>query len=67
MSRKWLARQTGPADVHVLPLDDLTVHDHDDTCVCSPTPQLVPRGDDSDGWIYVHHSLDGRENAESHH
>lgn len=50
---------------HVYPENDLTEHDteNEDACICGPTPRLVdtPEGD---GWIYVHHSLDGREAKE---
>lgn len=53
-----------PAVLHVLPLGDLIEHDGDgDHCVCGPTTEPVPREDGSFGWMLVHHSLDGRENA----
>lgn len=42
-------------DVHVVPVDDLVDHEHED-CVCGPTVEFV-----EDGWLYVHHALDGRE------
>lgn len=41
---------------------DLIEHDTDsDGCVCGPTVEPVEREDGSYGWLYVHHSLDGRE------
>lgn len=54
----------GTAIVH--PLDDVVDHDVDgaDSCVCGPTVEPVPRADGSYGWIYTHHSLDGRERFE---
>jgi hypothetical protein len=61
VSGQWLAKQTGDREVHVAPLDDLLVHDLTDLCPCGPTPRREPCGDGSDGWIYTHHSLDGRE------
>jgi hypothetical protein len=64
MSGQWLAKQTSGTDVHVVPLDDLILHDHTDLCPCGPTPRREPRGDGSDGWIYTHHSLDARETDE---
>lgn len=52
------------ADVHVLPLDDLAGHELCGDCRCRPASELVPRPDGSDGWVLVHHSLDGREQDE---
>lgn len=47
---------------HVTPVDDLIEHDtHHDDCACGPTVERVECGDGSDGWLYIHHSLDGRE------
>ncbi|MCF3939907.1 hypothetical protein [Gordonia tangerina] len=61
----WLATQPTPgADVHVLPVDDLTAHDENDTCTCGPTTEPVERPDGSIGWVITHHSLDGREHHE---
>lgn len=49
---------------HVYPKDDLVGHDTDSLdCVCGPTPHLE-QTEDGDAWIYVHHSLDGREHNE---
>ncbi len=54
----------GTAIVH--PLGDLIEHDVDgeDRCVCGPTVEPAKRPDGSVGWVYVHHSLDGRERSE---
>lgn len=52
--------------VHVIPCNDLVEHDTgpDTECVCGPALEAVPRDDGSYGWVYVHHSLDGRERHE---
>jgi hypothetical protein len=43
-------------DVHVLPVNDLIDHTTAWDCLCGPL------GEDHDGtWLYIHHSLDGRE------
>lgn len=55
------------ATVHVHPLDDLAEHDigtDEPGCVCGPGVQPVKRDDGYVGWVIVHHSLDGREQAE---
>lgn len=50
---------------HVYPVNDLIEHDTDsEDCVCGPTHELVP-SDDGNGWIILHHSLDGREAKET--
>jgi len=36
-------------------------HDASEDCVCGPRCEPVERADGSIGWVYVHHSLDGRE------
>lgn len=51
--------------LHVTPTNDLIEHTTTEDCVCVPTPQRVEREDGSDGWLYVHHSLDGRELEET--
>lgn len=30
-------------------------------CVCGPDTEAVFRDDGSNGWVVIHHSLDGRE------
>ncbi len=51
--------------VHVYPVGDQVAHDiDDDGCVCGPTAEPVKRADGSVGWLYIHHSLDGRELTE---
>lgn len=47
-------------DVHVVPVGDLIEHCREE-CVCGPTVEPVQRDDGSYGWLYTHHSLDGRE------
>jgi hypothetical protein len=50
---------------HVYPVADLIEHElHDGDCVCGPTCEAVERDDGSIAWLYVHHSLDGREQFE---
>lgn len=44
---------------------DLVEHDSTGDCICGPTAQPVKRDDGSVGWIYIHHSLDGREHTEA--
>lgn len=49
------------ARVHVVPLNDVILHRTvRDTCICGPRRE----GDDRNP-IYVHHSLDGREEREA--
>jgi hypothetical protein len=50
--------------LHVHPVDDLAEHELTDDCWCGPEQRLVPRADGSDGWLVIHHSLDGREQHE---
>lgn len=53
------------APVHVYPVGDLIEHDTEgDQCPCGPTTEPVFREDGSNGWLLVHHSLDGREASE---
>jgi len=48
-------------DNHVVPVDDLIAHDVSEDCICGPECIPVERDDGSIGYIYSHHSLDGRE------
>jgi hypothetical protein len=43
--------------VHVVPLNDLRDHDSAATCWCHPTQ------DEEEPLVWVHHSMDGRENT----
>lgn len=36
----------------------------DESCACSPRTEHVPSENGPDGWVVVHHSLDGREHQE---
>lgn len=49
---------------HSYPLDDLIEHGLTEDCACGPTTEPVMRRDGSNGWVVVHHSLDGREATE---
>lgn len=53
--------------IHVYPTVDIVDHlvDHDGRCVCGPRCAPVIRADGAIDWMYVHHSLDGRERAEA--
>lgn len=55
--------------VHCYPVNDLIEHDveHQGDCVCGPASEPVLREDGSCGWMYTHHSLDGRELREADH
>lgn len=65
-------RRQGDADpegdsetMHVYPVGDGIEHETTgDGCVCIPRAEPVPREDGSVAWLYVHHSLDGREAQE---
>lgn len=47
--------------VHVMPHADVIGHEVTEDCPCGPFAELCETADGPDGWIYVHHSLDGRE------
>lgn len=48
--------------VHVVPVNDLIVHDEEsDDCPCGPRVEAVPDDEGYIGWVVVHNSLDGRE------
>lgn len=50
---------------HVMPRDDLIRHVADDSgdCVCGPRCEITQREAAPDLHVYVHNSLDGRENG----
>lgn len=48
-------------EIHVVPNGDLIEHPTDPSCTCGPRCEPVPRGDGTIRWVYIHHSLDGRE------
>jgi len=51
-------------EAHVIPVADLIGHEASEECACVPQARLVTLADGSDGWLLVHHSLDGREASE---
>jgi hypothetical protein len=51
-------------EAHVIPLGDLMEHEVSEECACVPRARIVALADGSDGWLLVHHSLDGREASE---
>lgn len=61
MSGQWLAKEVSDTTVHAVPLDDLIVHDFSEDFPCGPGARTISRDGRPDGWIYTHHSLDGRE------
>lgn len=44
---------------------DLLDHELTEDCICGPTAVPIKREDGSMGWVYEHHSLDGREASEA--
>jgi hypothetical protein len=46
--------------MHVMPVDDVISHEANEDCVCGPRVRRMdtPEGD---GWLFTHHSADGRE------
>lgn len=62
----WWSTSVAPGVSVVHPIDDVIEHDVDgeDRCVCGPLVTPVPRDDGSMGWMYTHHSADGREQFE---
>lgn len=67
MSAQWVADQEirRPNHVHVRPIGDIVWHQwNGDDCVCVPDIEHVPNEHGPDGWLYTHHSLDGREQHE---
>ena len=48
-------------EYRVVPVDDMIEHDSNEDCVCGPMYMPRERDDGSFGYVYVHHSLDGRE------
>lgn len=59
---RWRTTQVSDHEVQVYPLNDLVDHEPvEDTCVCGPRAECLPREGDSDSWMYVHHALDGRD------
>ncbi|OBC11465.1 hypothetical protein A5784_35085 [Mycobacterium sp. 852013-50091_SCH5140682] len=59
-----MAERATADDVHVTPRGDLIDHPLTADCVCGPTLEPVERDDGTFGWLYTHHSLDGREREE---
>ena len=52
------------ATVHVYPVNDLIEHELDgEACACGPVLEYVD-GEEEDGWVVTHASLDGRETRE---
>lgn len=62
-SKPWIADSwDGGENVWVWPKDDLIAHEvQNEDCVCKPTCEPVFREDGSNGWLYTHSALDGRD------
>lgn len=56
----WYTTQLEDGVVHVHPVRDTVVHALHEDCPCGPTLEQV----EQQGWLYTHHSLDGRERYE---
>lgn len=53
------------SNFHVYPDRDLVAHETDgEDCVCIPTVEAVTTETGGTNWLYIHHSLDGRESRE---
>lgn len=61
---RWRTDLIAEGVVHIRPIGDLTDHPLVGDCVCGPRTEAVFRPDGSNGWMHVHHSLDGREQHE---
>ena len=61
----WVMKPTDHASAHVIPCGDQIEHVTDPDCPCGPTPELVRHSLRLGGWLYVHHSLDGREREDA--
>lgn len=47
--------------IHVVPAGDTMEHPLNADCACKPACEPIERDDGTIGWLYVHHSQDGRE------
>jgi len=54
-------------EIHTMPISDLIDHEASETCWCGPTCFPVQHDDGTIGWLYQHHSLDGREHNDPDH
>lgn len=55
-----LIRDDQSDELHVMPFADLVEHDPTEDCICGTRTEPVYRADGSNGWLVVHHALDGR-------
>lgn len=46
--------------LHVMPIDDVLLHEDTDDCPCLPVTEPVPGRDGSIDWMVSHHAWDGR-------
>lgn len=64
MDGRWEVYKAADKTVHVVPVDDWIQHILSDGCPCGPACEPVLRDDGSNGWMYTHHSADGRDQRE---
>lgn len=57
---RWMAVEYQSLQYHVIPADDLREHEPSGQCWCNPSEE-----DECGATVYVHNSLDGREDYES--
>lgn len=50
--------------VHVRPINDAIAHWESEDCPCGSSVEHIERDGGGDAWMYIHHSLDGREASE---
>ena len=60
---RWWTGWIGPAEIHLVPIDDLGPH-HSETCPCDPTIELHVAGDGYPSWRVSHNGFDRRELTE---
>lgn len=61
MLHNWSTTRLEDWTVHVHPNFDVVSHDLTPECVCLPNAECVTTTSGGDNWLYIHHSLDGRE------
>lgn len=61
---KWGVYADDGQNVHIIPLNDCIVHEHDEDCACGPEVIPIKADDGTVNFVIGHHSLDGREQME---
>jgi hypothetical protein len=60
---RWWTGWIGPAEIHLVPIDDLRPH-HSEACPCDPSIEMRVAGDGYASWRVSHNSFDRRELTE---